>query len=201
MARRTAERSRSASRITYGAPMQVCLAGSNLSPIRRITVILLTPNRVAASCRFTSPRSARSPSRYTAIWWSLRKTVTRCWAHVWPFAVVIPRRFRMAAMVRSGAKRARSRISCSISALVFQRCSPGRFFTTSSVVWSPPFQWSLSCSRSDAAVRTISSSTVRRIRLRVAAVAPEWFHRRGRSVPSAKISVRSTSDSAGDCVS
>src|SRR5258708_32867991 len=52
MAHRTAGRSRPASRITYGAPMQVCLAGSKLSLISRITVILLTPNRATASCRF-----------------------------------------------------------------------------------------------------------------------------------------------------
>ena len=63
IARFTAGRSRSVSRITYGAPMQVCLAGSTPSLMRRTTVILLMPKRLAASCRITSPRSARSPSR------------------------------------------------------------------------------------------------------------------------------------------
>ena len=35
--------------------------------IGRTTVILLTPKRFDASCRISSPRSARSPSRYKAI--------------------------------------------------------------------------------------------------------------------------------------
>jgi hypothetical protein len=40
----------------------------------------------------------------------------------------------MDAMLPSGNKRARSRISCSVEALVFQRCCPARLFATSSDV-------------------------------------------------------------------
>ena len=62
---------------------------------------------------------------------------------------------------------------------VFQRVSPA--------VWSPVFQCSLNRNRHGSKATTISSSTVRRIRLRVSMLAAGWRYRRGRSVPSVKI--------------
>ena len=177
--------------------MQLCLAGSTRSLISRTTVILLTPRWLAASCKISSPRSARSPSRYTAIVWSLRKTQTRCCVHVWLFAVRVPSRLIMDAMLPSGSRRARSRMRCSVVSLVFQRCCPARFFTTSSIVWSPPFQCNLRRSRPGSTVTTISSSTDRKIRFRVAADAAGWLDRRGNSAPRPKSSTRSASVSAG----
>jgi hypothetical protein len=62
---------------------------------------------------------------------------------------------------------------------VFQRVSPA--------VWSPVFQCSLNRNRHGSKATTISSSTVRRIRLRVSMLAAGWRYRRGRSVPGVKI--------------
>jgi transposase len=60
---RISSRSRSASRIIQGAPLQCWLAGRAPSAMRRRMVVVLRARAVAASFSVTSPRSARSPSR------------------------------------------------------------------------------------------------------------------------------------------
>lgn len=61
--RRISCRSRSASRMIQGAPLQGWVAGSMPSAMRRRMVVVLIARTAAASLSVTSPRSTRSPSR------------------------------------------------------------------------------------------------------------------------------------------
>ena len=103
---------------------------------------------------------------------------------VCPFAVRRPARFRKAAMVPSGKTRASSVMIRSVSTSVCQRCSPDFCLRVSITVWSPPCQCSRNLSFPPMIVTTISRSTVRKMRFRIAAEAAGWFQSADRSRPS-----------------
>jgi hypothetical protein len=86
--------SRSSALITQGAPRQSWRA--EIVPLRmsRSTVIGLMVNLAAASSNVNSPRSARSPSRYTAISCWLRNVHTRDWVQPLSRPVRLPARFQ-----------------------------------------------------------------------------------------------------------
>jgi len=133
--------SRSLLEMIHGAPGQTCFAGRILCCISLLTFVWPIPSSKLASCIVNSSRSCLSPSWYTGILLLLLNARNRTGFHVCPFAVVFPIRLRNATICLSGMILASSVIIVFVSTSVLNGLSPDLFFSTSSSVCSPPYQW------------------------------------------------------------
>src|SRR6478752_4094927 len=133
----------------------------------------------------------------------LRKLHTRDLVQPLPRPVVLPERLSTDAIALSGICRASTRTRSTVSPVALQRCWPERFFLTLRAEWSPPCQRITRSSALSSTRTTISSISVRTIRLRVSGATPALDQARSRSTPSVisrslSAGVRST---AGEAVS
>src|ERR1700692_3609414 len=114
----------------------------------------------------------------------LRKLHTRDLVPPFPRHVVLPARLSTDAIALSGICRASTRTRSTVSPDALQRCWPERFFLTLRAEWSPPFQRITRSSALSSTRTTISSISVRTIRLRVSGATPALDQARSRSAPS-----------------
>lgn len=114
----------------------------------------------------------------------LRKLHTRDLVQPLPRPVVLPERLSTDAIALSGICRASTCTRSTVSPAALQRCWPERFFLTLRAEWSPPCQRITRSSALSSTRTTISSISVRTIRLRVSGATPALDQARSRSAPS-----------------
>ena len=131
--------------------------------------------------------------------WLDRNARTRSLVQLFPLLVRFPNRFSSPAVSGSDKLRASSRTSSMVPASVVQRCCPVRWRTTSSSLWSPPFQCSSKRIRSPSIVAVISTSAARRTALRSPGVARSCSQACSRSSPRARYASRSCGVTAVRC--